>query len=67
MNIMNAEARKETAQDWHAWRTDYWCQRPAVTCENCGTHYPRGKDEGNATYIGYALKSCGACNQEVNR
>jgi len=49
---------------WRAWREDYRCDRPAVTCEGCGTHYPRGKDEGNATYIGYALKSCGACHRE---
>ena len=53
-----------TREQWHAWRTDYRCERPAVTCENCGKHYPRGKDEGNATYIGYALKTCGNCYRE---
>ena len=54
-----------TRQQWRAWRDDYRCARPAVTCQNCDTHYPRGKDEGNATYIGYSLKSCGNC-QSVN-
>ena len=49
---------------WRAWREDYRSERPAVTCEGCGTHYPRGKDEGNATYIGYSLKTCGACHRE---
>ena len=53
-----------TRDAWHAWRTDYRCTRPAVTCENCGTHYPRGKETGNATYIGYALKTCGNCHRQ---
>lgn len=52
-----------TRQDWKAYRDDYRCTRSAVTCEGCGTHYPRGKDEGNATYIGYALKTCGNCER----
>ena len=51
-----------TAEDWLAWRDDNRSERPAVTCEGCGTHYPRGnQDTGNATYIGYSLKTCGAC------
>ena len=53
-----------TAEQWRAWRDDYRSERPAVTCDGCGTHYPRGKDEGNATYIGYSLKSCGACHRD---
>ena len=60
----DANCPKCTAQQWRAWREDYRCTRPAVTCEACGTHYPRGKDEGNATYIGYSLKTCGACHRE---
>ena len=48
---------------WRAWREDYRSERPAVNCDGCGTHYPRGKDTGNATYIGYALKSCGECER----
>ena len=55
-----------TQQDWIAWREDYRAPRPAVTCVGCGTHYPRGKDTGNATYIGYSLKSCGEC-QRIRR
>lgn len=51
-------------EQWRAWREDYRCTRPAVTCESCGAHYKRGEDEGNATYIGYALKSCGACHRD---
>ena len=53
-----------TREAWKMYREDYRCTRPAVTCEGCGTHYPRGKDEGNATYIGYALKTCGNCYRE---
>ena len=53
-------------EQWRAWRDDYRSSRPAVTCEGCGTHYPRGKDEGNATYIGYSLKSCEEC-QRIRR
>ena len=56
--------RNPEAEQWLAWRDDYRSERPAVTCEGCGTHYPRGKDEGNATYIGFSLKSCGACHRE---
>ena len=51
---------------WRAWRDDYRSERPDVTCVGCGTHYPRGKDEGNATYIGYSLKSCEEC-QRIRR
>ena len=50
-------------EQWRAWREDYRSERPAVTCDGCGTHYPQGTDEGNATYIGYSLKSCGACKR----
>ena len=32
-----------TAEDWRAWRDDNRSERPAVTCEGCGTHYPRRK------------------------
>lgn len=48
-------------RQWQAWREDSRCTRPAVTCQNCETHYPRGKDEGNATYHGYRLVKCGKC------
>ena len=48
---------------WRAWRDDYRSEHPDVTCAGCGTHYPRGKDTGNATYIGYSLKSCGECQR----
>ena len=49
---------------WRAWRDDYRSERPDVTCAGCGTHYPRGTDTGNATYIGYSLKSCGNANAD---
>ena len=55
-------------EQWRAWRDDYRSSRPAVTCEGCGTHYPRGnQDEGNATYIGYSLKSYGECQRISQR
>ena len=56
-------------EDWRAWRDDYRCTRPAVSCDGCGTHYPRGTETGNATYIGYALKTCGECHRhnEIKR
>ena len=50
-------------RQWAAWRDDYRCMRPAVTCQKCDTHYPRGKDEGNAIYIGFRLVQCGNCQQ----
>lgn len=52
-------------QQWRAWREDYRSSRPAVTCENCDTHYPRGVDEGNATYHGYRLVECGNCKRKA--
>ena len=52
-----------TREAWKMYREDYRCTRPAVTCEGCGTHYPRGKETGTATYIGYALKTCGECHR----
>ena len=56
--------RNPETEQWLAWRDDYRCTRPAVTCEACGTHYKAGQDTGNATYIGYALKSCGNCHRQ---
>ncbi|MDE0397282.1 MAG: hypothetical protein OXL96_05685 [Candidatus Poribacteria bacterium] len=53
--------RNPETEQWLAWRDDYRSERPAVTCESCGAHYPRGKDTRNATYIGFSLKTCGAC------
>ena len=50
-------------RQWLAWRDDYRCARPPVTCENCDTHYPAGKDEGNAIYLGFRLVECGNCQQ----
>ena len=52
-------------RQWAAWRDDYRCMRPAVTCQKCDTHYPRGKDEGNAIYIGFRLVQCGNCQEVV--
>ena len=48
---------------WQAWREDSRCTRPAVTCQGCDTHYPRGKDEGNAIYQGFNLVECGNCQK----
>lgn len=50
-------------QQWRAWRDDYRSSRPPVTCQNCDTHYPQGKDEGNAVYQGFNLVECGKCQQ----
>lgn len=50
-----------SAEDWRAWREDYRSSRPPVTCQKCDTHYPRGKDEGNAIYRGFTLVQCGNC------
>ena len=51
-------------RQWAAWWQDPRCIRPAVTCQKCDTHYPRGKDTGNSIFNGYTLIECGAC-QEV--
>ncbi|MDD9972980.1 MAG: hypothetical protein OXU27_03190 [Candidatus Poribacteria bacterium] len=52
---------KSEKEDWRAWREDYRSSRPPVTCQKCDTHYPRGKDEGNAIYRGFTLVQCGNC------
>lgn len=54
---------KRDLRDWQAWREDPRCPRPAVTCQSCDTHYPRGTDEGNAIYQGFNLLQCGNCQQ----
>ena len=49
-------------RQWQAWREDpIGCTRPAVSCQTCDTHYPRGTDEGNAIYEGFNLVECGKC------
>lgn len=54
---------KRDLRAWQDWRDDYRCTRPAVTCQGCDTHYPKGKDEGNAVYSGFNLVSCGECSK----
>lgn len=54
---------KRDLRAWQDWRDDSRCTRPAVTCQGCDTHYPRGKDEGNAVYLGFNLVSCGECSK----
>ena len=55
--------KTQRLEQWRAWREDYRSSRPPVTCQNCETHYPAGKDEGNAVYMGYNLVQCGNCQQ----
>ena len=51
--------------EWRNWREDYRSSRPSVTCQGCDTHYPRGKDEGNAIYNGSTLVECGKCQDVI--
>ena len=55
--------KTQRLEQWRAWREDYRSSRPPVTCQGCNTHYPAGKDEGNAVYQGYNLVKCGNCQQ----
>ena len=48
-------------EDWYAWKTDYRCSRPAVTCDGCKTHFPAGKSAGTMVFESFRLVSCGKC------
>ena len=49
---------------WHAWRTDYRCQRPDVVCDGCDTFYPSEKSEATMVFDGFRLVSCSVCYRQ---
>ena len=59
--IMGKAERAYINQQWHAWRTDYRCERPeAVDCQTCGTRY-EPNEEGNLVFQGVRLIQCSQC------
>ena len=59
--------KADTARQWHYWRTDYRCQRPAVSCSGCGQHYAPHQSAGVMTFLGNNLVSCGNCEKPKPR
>lgn len=54
--------KKQRLQQWMAWRDDYRCARPPVSCQGCDTFYPTGKDAAVMTFQGFNLIRCSECD-----
>lgn len=48
-------------QQWMAWRDDYRCARPPVSCKGCDTFYPPNKHATQMVFEGFNLVRCSAC------
>ena len=48
---------------WFAWRDDYRCARPDVSCEGCDTFYPSAQSATQMTFDGFRLVSCSECRR----
>ena len=55
--------KRHLREQWQAWRADYRCARPPVTCQGCDTYYPTGKDPTVMIFSGFSLVECSNCNK----
>lgn len=46
-----------------AWRDDYRCARPPVSCQGCDTYYPTNVDAQQMTFEGFNLVHCSNCEK----
>ena len=54
---------ESTARQWLAWRDDYWCSRPLVSCRGCGRHYKPDQSAAVMVFIRFELVSCSNCDK----
>ena len=50
-----------TLRNWLAWRDDYRCARPPVSCQGCDTYYPSEKHAAVMVFEGFNLVRCSDC------
>lgn len=50
-------------EQWQAWRDDYRCARPPVSCQGCDTYYPTNKDPALMIFDGFSLVECSNCKK----
>ena len=50
-------------KQWFAWRDDYRCARPNVSCEGCDTFYPSGQSATQMKFDGFRLVFCSECRR----
>ena len=62
-------AKRLLMEQWKAWRDDYRCARPPVSCKGCDTYYPTDKDAAVMIFDGFTLVECSNCyrKQEIRR
>ena len=53
--------KKQRLQQWMAWRDDYRCARPPVSCNGCDTFYPPNAHAPVMVFEGFTLVRCTAC------
>lgn len=54
---------QKNLQQWMAWRDDYRCARPDVSCQGCDTFYPQGKHAPMMQFQGFNLVHCSECEK----
>ena len=57
--------KKQHLQQWMAWRDDYRCARPLVSCQGCDTFYPSHQSATQMVFEGFNLVRCSACNEKT--
>lgn len=56
---------KRLILQWMAWRDDYRCARPPVSCQGCDTYYPQDKHPTQAVYDGFVMVECSECKAKA--
>ena len=55
-------------EKWFAWRDDYRCARPDVSCEGCDTFYPSSQSATQMKFDGFRLVFCSECrHREIQK
>ena len=52
-------------QQWMAWRDDYRCARPPVSCQGCDTFYPPNEHANVMIFDGFQLVECSECKKKA--
>ena len=59
--------KKQRLRQWMAWRDDYRCARPPVSCQGCDTYSPPNKHANVMVFEGYRLVRCSKCQTPRTR
>ena len=56
--------KNQCLRQWMAWRDDYRCARPPVSCQGCDTFYPPNEHANVMIFEGFNLVRCSKCETQ---